>query len=264
MSLKPPKPSYPAPPAPAAVHPGPPEGVVALAALRVGQDLVGLVDLLESRRASGSWLTSGCHCWASLRKARLISSSLAPRSTPSTSYRSRSVVAMGCEVYERKAEPRSAGSETRHSLTRRRVRFGHDTTHPRGRLRASRVGDATTHRHLPGPDPGATRHVRAGHVRLDPRDDAPPRRRRRLVPVGPVRPALSRGRRGHDVTRGAAGRDGARRTGLAGGRCSPTSIPMWWSSATATTARRATHRSASGSPRSSTMGPTTGARSVRR
>ena len=45
MSEKPPKPSNPAPPAPSDA--GPAEHVVALAPLRVGQDLVGLVDLLE-------------------------------------------------------------------------------------------------------------------------------------------------------------------------------------------------------------------------
>ena len=50
MSEKPPNPSKPpAPPAPPAPPstPGSPEHVVALAALRIGQDLVGLVDLLE-------------------------------------------------------------------------------------------------------------------------------------------------------------------------------------------------------------------------
>ena len=46
MSLKPPKPSNPAARA-APPRPGPAEHVVAAAALRVGQDLVGLVDLLE-------------------------------------------------------------------------------------------------------------------------------------------------------------------------------------------------------------------------
>ena len=101
-----------------------------------------------------------------------------------------------------------------------------------------------------GADPGAARDLRAGHVRHDPRDHAPPRRRRRLVSVRPVRRALPRGRGGRDVARRAAGGDGARRAGLAGGRCSRTSIRTWSSSAIATTAPRLTRRSGSGSPRS--------------
>ena len=48
MSEKPPNPSNPAPPGrPAAVGARPAEGVVARPSIRVGQDLVGLVDLLE-------------------------------------------------------------------------------------------------------------------------------------------------------------------------------------------------------------------------
>ena len=55
----------------------PAEHVVAPAALRVGQDLVRLVDLLEPLPGGRVVLTSGCYCRASLRNARLISASVA-------------------------------------------------------------------------------------------------------------------------------------------------------------------------------------------
>ncbi len=100
MSLNPPNPSKPAPAGPPST---PARPNVSYRWRRSGSDRIWYASLASLKRAGacGSLLTSGCHCWASLRKARLISASLAPRWTPSTSYRSRSVVAIEREVYER-------------------------------------------------------------------------------------------------------------------------------------------------------------------
>ena len=58
-----------------------------------------------------------------------------------------------------------------------------DETDPRRRIRPSRLGDPRPHRRLPRPDAGAALEQRPGNVRIDPRHDAPYRRRRCLLPV---------------------------------------------------------------------------------
>jgi hypothetical protein len=69
----------------AAAQAGVAEAVVELAALGVGEHLVGLDHLLEARSASGSSETSGCKLAAQRAKAFLISASVAVRETPSSS-----------------------------------------------------------------------------------------------------------------------------------------------------------------------------------
>ncbi len=87
MSPKPPKGPKPSKPraAEGAVQAGVAEAVVGRALLRVGEDLVRLVDLLELRLGAGLGVAVGWYSIASWRNARLISSGAADLLTPRVS-----------------------------------------------------------------------------------------------------------------------------------------------------------------------------------
>ncbi len=72
----------------------------------------------------------------------------------------------------------------------------HDQTDPRRRLRPPRVGHDPAHRRVPRPERGAAGDQRPRDVRLHPRHHAPPRRRRRRLPVRPVEGTGRRDQRG--------------------------------------------------------------------